>query len=225
MDVRRLASLVPLTAVLLVAGLPAAASGANTGGAAFGASAGGAAPVAGGATPATPASPAVPATPATPTTPATPAAPSPPSAPATPAAPTALATLAPDGTAVAPAGAPAAVVTAIAAANRIATTPYRYGGGHGSFDDTAYDCSGSVSYALHGAGLVASPMASTGFMTWGRSGPGQWMTIYANKEHMFVVIAGLRFDTSGQKGTATNTRWQPMDRSTKGFVVRHPDGL
>ena len=135
----------------------------------------------------------------------------------------AVATLAGDGTAVGPAGAPQPVVDLIAAANRIATLPYRYGGGHGSFDDKAYDCSGSVSYALHGADLLDMTLDSTSLMTWGRSGAGQWVTIYANKEHTFLVVAGLRFDTSGQK--AAGSRWQPMDRSAKGFVVRHPDGL
>jgi hypothetical protein len=134
-----------------------------------------------------------------------------------------VATLAGDGTAVAPAGAPTEVVALIAAANRIATLPYRYGGGHASFEDKAYDCSGSVSYALHGAGLLDTTMDSTGLMTWGRSGPGQWITIYANKDHTFIVVAGLRFDTSGQK--ASGSRWQAMNRSTKGFVVRHPDGF
>jgi cell wall-associated NlpC family hydrolase len=135
----------------------------------------------------------------------------------------AVATLAGDGTAVAPAGAPAEVVALITAANRIATLPYRYGGGHASFEDKAYDCSGSVSYALHGAGLLDTTMDSTGLMTWGRSGAGQWITIYANKDHTFIVVAGLRFDTSGQK--ASGSRWQAMNRSTKGFVVRHPDGF
>ena len=136
---------------------------------------------------------------------------------------TAMATLAGDGTAVAPAGAPAEVVALFAAANRIATLPYRYGGGHSSFDDKAYDCSGSVSYALHGAARLDTTLDSTGLMTWGRSGAGQWITVYANKEHTFLVVAGLRFDTSGQK--ASGSRWQAMDRSTKGFVVRHPDGF
>jgi cell wall-associated NlpC family hydrolase len=135
----------------------------------------------------------------------------------------AVATLAGDGTAIAPAGAPAEVVALIAAANRIATLPYRYGGGHGSFDDKAYDCSGSVSYALHGAGLLDTTLDSTSLMTWGRSGAGEWITVYANKQHTFLVVAGLRFDTSGQK--ASGSRWQEMDRSTKGFVVRHPESL
>jgi cell wall-associated NlpC family hydrolase len=152
-------------------------------------------------------------------------------APTTPAGPTtptadpatAVATLAGDGTAIAPAGAPAQVSALIAAANKIATLPYRYGGGHGSFDDKAYDCSGSVSYALHGADLLDTTLDSTSLMTWGRSGAGQWITVYANKEHTFLVVAGLRFDTPGQ--TASGSRWQAMDRTTKGFVVRHPDGF
>jgi len=146
----------------------------------------------------------------------------------TPAAPpadpaTAVATLAPDGTAIAPAGAPPEVAALIAAGNRIAKLPYRYGGGHASFEDKGYDCSGSVSYALHGAGLLDTTLDSTGLMTWGRPGAGEWITVYANKGHTFLVVAGLRFDTSGQK--AAGSRWQPMDRSTKGFVVRHPDGF
>jgi hypothetical protein len=136
---------------------------------------------------------------------------------------TAVATLVGDGTAAAPAGAPQEVVDLIAAANRIATLPYRYGGGHGSFDDKAYDCSGSVSFALHGADLLDTTLDSTSLMAWGRTGAGRWITVYANKEHTFLVVAGLRFDTSGQK--ASGSRWQPMDRSTKGFAVRHPDGL
>lgn len=136
---------------------------------------------------------------------------------------TAVAVLAGDGTAVAPAGAPAAVAELIAAGNRIATLPYRYGGGHGSFDDSAYDCSGSVSFALHGADLLNTTLASTGLMRWGRPGAGRWISVYANRQHTFLVVAGLRFDTSGQR--AAGTRWQPMDRTTKGFVVRHPGGL
>jgi hypothetical protein len=135
--------------------------------------------------------------------------------------PGAVATLAPDGTAVAPAGAPAAVVAAIAAGNRIAALPYRYGGGHRKFTDTAYDCSGSVSFALHGADLLDSPLTSGELADWGAAGPGAWITIYANRDHVFMVVAGLRFDTSGAKPS----RWQAMDRTTKGFVVRHPDGL
>ncbi len=136
------------------------------------------------------------------------------------------ATIGPDGLAVAPPGAPAAVTAAIAAANAIATTPYVYGGGHKSFTDTAYDCSGSVSYALHGADLLDATMTSGELESWGQPGIGQWITVYANADHTFMVIAGIRFDTSGQK-QAGGTRWQPLTtRSTyTGFVVRHPAGL
>lgn len=152
---------------------------------------------------------------------ATPAATAATAPPAT--APAGQATLAADGvTAVAPAGAPAVIVAMIAAANRIATTPYRYGGGHGSFDDTAYDCSGSVSYALHGAGLLDQTMVSGDLARWGDAGPGRWVTIYANDEHVYMYVAGLRFDTSGQK--TTGSRWQTAPRSNTGFTVRHPTG-
>lgn len=145
-------------------------------------------------------------------------------APAAPAAPLPAATLAGDGSAIAPAGAPPEVAEVIAAANAIATLPYRYGGGHRrGFTDTAYDCSGSVSFALNGAGLIESPLASTGLMSWGEPDAGRWITVYSNKGHAFMVVAGLRFDTSGQK--ASGSRWQPMDRSTRGFVARHPAGL
>jgi len=143
--------------------------------------------------------------------------------PVDPAAPLPEATLAGDGTAIAPPGAPEEVVEVIAAANEIATLPYRYGGGHRRFADTAYDCSGSVSFALNGAGLIDAPLASTGLAAWGEPGAGRWITVYANKGHAFMVVAGLRFDTSGQK--ASGSRWQPMDRSTRSFTVRHPAGL
>jgi peptidoglycan hydrolase-like protein with peptidoglycan-binding domain len=133
------------------------------------------------------------------------------------------ATINADGTATPPSGAPQAIVDLFAAANRIAVLPYRYGGGHKSFDDTAYDCSGSVSYALHGAGLLDYTMDSTGLESWGQAGPGTWVTIYANADHTFLTVAGVRFDTSGQR--QAGTRWQPAQRSTDGFVVRHPDGL
>jgi peptidoglycan hydrolase-like protein with peptidoglycan-binding domain len=119
-------------------------------------------------------------------------------------------------------GMPAAVTRAIAAANRIATKPYRYGGGHGSFDDTAYDCSGSVSYVLHGAGLLDAPMASGGFMSWGAAGPGKYITIYAKADHMFMIINGRRFDT-GYGGNGN--RWATGSRPTAGYAVRHPPGL
>jgi cell wall-associated NlpC family hydrolase len=133
------------------------------------------------------------------------------------------ATVGSDGLAVAPAIAPPVVKEIIAAGNRIATMPYRYGGGHGNWDDTGFDCSGSVSYALHGAGLLAEAMPSGSFTSWGDAGPGQWVTIYANGGHMYMVVAGLRFDTSGR--SQAGSRWQADMRSEKGYTVRHPSGL
>jgi peptidoglycan hydrolase-like protein with peptidoglycan-binding domain len=134
------------------------------------------------------------------------------------------ATLNPDGTASAPAGAPQAVAQIIAAGNQIANAPYEYGGGHtDDFQDSGYDCSGSVSFALHGAGLLRAPLDSGEFMSWGDEGPGQWVTIYANEDHMYMVVAGLRFDTSG--ASASGSRWQTEARSSSGYVVRHPPGL
>jgi hypothetical protein len=127
-----------------------------------------------------------------------------------------------NGTAIAPAQAPAAIKKLIVAANRIAKLPYRYGGGHASFTDTGYDCSGSVSYALRGGKLLKSPLDSSGFMKWGQAGLGKWITIYSNPGHAYMVVAGLRFDTSGR--SATGSRWQKATRSSKGFVVRHPVG-
>jgi cell wall-associated NlpC family hydrolase len=146
-----------------------------------------------------------------------------PEAPAT-AAPVAHATLAGDGrTALAPAGAPVAIQRAIAAANRINTKPYRYGGGHGRFRDTGYDCSGTVSYVLHAAGVLRRPRASGDLMRFGRSGRGTWITVYANGGHAYVVIAGLRFDTSGPG--PSGPRWRAVKRSSAGYVARHPAGL
>ena len=128
-----------------------------------------------------------------------------------------------DGTAVAPRSVPDVVAVVIAAGNEIATKPYKWGGGHGAWSDTGYDCSGSISFALAGAGLLDSPLDSGGFMRWGDAGPGRWITIYANAGHAFMVVAGLRFDTSGARG---GTRWQPAaGRSYDGFVARHPPGL
>lgn len=138
-------------------------------------------------------------------------------------APGVKATVGPGGLAIAPAGAPPVVQAIIAAGNRIASLPYIYGGGHGSWTDTGYDCSGSVSFALHGGGLLSSPLPSGDFETWGDPGPGTWITLYANGGHMYMVIAGLRFDTSGQRNAGT--RWQADMRSGAGFVVRHPPGL
>jgi cell wall-associated NlpC family hydrolase len=129
----------------------------------------------------------------------------------------------PGGMAQAPAGAPAAVKQVIAAGNAIAGLPYIWGGGHGAFRAAGYDCSGSVSYALAAAGLLSSPLDSTGFMSWGESGPGKWITVYANGGHAFMVVAGWRFDTSALSGGGT--RWTRSMRDTGGFVARHPSGF
>ena len=119
-------------------------------------------------------------------------------------------------------GMPAAISSAIAAANRIATLPYRWGGGHGSFNDSGYDCSGSLSYVLHAAGVLSSPLDSTALMSYGAPGPGRYITIYANSGHAFMTINGRRFDTGyGGEGN----RWASGSRPTAGFVVRHPPGL
>ncbi|MFL5884825.1 MAG: peptidoglycan-binding protein [Thermoleophilaceae bacterium] len=132
--------------------------------------------------------------------------------------------LSPDGkTAVAPDSAPQQVKDAVAAANSITDKPYKYGGGHGDWQDSGYDCSGSVSFALHGGGLLDKPMDSSELESYGQSGPGQWITTYANSGHAFVVIGGLRFDTSGDG--EDGPRWRPESRSTSGYVVRHPPGF
>ena len=120
-----------------------------------------------------------------------------------------------------PADAPPAVQAAIEAANAIATTPYIWGGGHGSFESSGYDCSGAVSYALHGGGFLESPLDSTGLETWGEAGAGQLITVYANFGHAWMIIAGLAFDTVGGPGP----RWHPSPvDSTEGFIARHPPG-
>jgi cell wall-associated NlpC family hydrolase len=111
----------------------------------------------------------------------------------------------------------------IKAANAIAAKPYRYGGGHGSFEDSGYDCSGSVSYALHGAGLLSAPLDSSGLMSYGEPGPGRHITIYANPGHAYMTVDGRRFDTSA-RGEA-GSRWSSAGRSPDGYVVRHPPGL
>jgi hypothetical protein len=111
----------------------------------------------------------------------------------------------------------------IAAANSIATKPYVWGGGHGSFESSGYDCSGAVSFALHGGGLLSSPLDSTGFMTYGEPGSGPWITVYANSGHAYAVIAGLRWDTSGD-ASGTGPRWHTDMASSAGFIARHPPG-
>jgi peptidoglycan hydrolase-like protein with peptidoglycan-binding domain len=132
-------------------------------------------------------------------------------------APTGKARLLSDGLAVAPSDAPQVIKDVIAAGNRIATKPYLYGGGHGTWNDSGYDCSGSVSYALHGGGLLSTQLDSSDFMSWGSSGHGRWITIYTNPGHAYMVVAGLRFDTSG----ANPSRWQSDMRSGDGYTVRH----
>jgi hypothetical protein len=128
-----------------------------------------------------------------------------------------------DGTAVAPENAPEVVKRVIMAGNEIAKFPYKWGGGHGAWRDNGYDCSGSVSFALAGAGLLRSPLTSGGFLNYGASGAGRWITIYTHYGHIFMIVGGLRFDTSGQ-GRA-GTRWQTEPRSTAGFAMRHIPGL
>jgi peptidoglycan hydrolase-like protein with peptidoglycan-binding domain len=133
------------------------------------------------------------------------------------------ATIGADGLAIAPADAPDAVKAFIAAGNAIAKKPYIYGGGHGKWEDRGYDCSGSVSYALHGADLLDSPLPSGSFMSWGEKGPGQWITLYAKGSHMYAVVAGIRFDTSGR--AEDGSRWHTSMRSSSGYTVVHPPGL
>ena len=128
------------------------------------------------------------------------------------------------GVALQPLQAPAAVLKIIEAGNAIARTPYKWGGGHGRWQDTGYDCSGSVSFALYFAGLLEGPRDSSGLMRWGKPGPGKWITVYANAGHVYMEVAGVRFDTSGAK--ATGSRWQNDLRGRRpGFVARHPAGL
>jgi cell wall-associated NlpC family hydrolase len=128
------------------------------------------------------------------------------------------------GLARTPDAAPTSIADVIAGGNAIATFPYRLGGGHGSFVDDAYDCSGSVSYALAAAGMVDVPLTSGDLMTWGVAGRGRWFTVYANPGHVFMTVGGLRFDTSGRAGRR-GSRWQSVQRGSRGFVARHWPGL
>ena len=128
-----------------------------------------------------------------------------------------------NGVAVPPLEAPEEVKQIIEAGNIIARTPYLWGGGHGKWLDTGYDCSGSVSFALAAAGLLNGPMASGPLMSWGEAGPGKWVTIYANNGHVYMYVAGVRFDTSNSR--VTGSRWSNTVRSNAGFVARHPAGL
>jgi hypothetical protein len=152
------------------------------------------------------------------------------------------ATMLPNGLAIAPTDAPPEVKSIIDAGNAIATKPYVYGGGHNAtFSGRGYDCSGSVSYALHGGGLLTSPLDSSSFMKWGDPGEGSWITIYTNPGHAYMVVAGLRFDTSmrtpivtaARKSTRRTTRsvttlssrWSTKMRSSSGYTIRHPVGF
>jgi cell wall-associated NlpC family hydrolase len=130
------------------------------------------------------------------------------------------------GRAVAPANAPTAVRQVIAAANKIRTTPYIWGGGHGRWYDRGYDCSGAVSFALHGGRLMAAPLTSGSMAAWGAPGRGRWITIYANAGHAYAVIAGLRFDTAGNESGESGPRWHQSLVAAAGgsFVARHPIG-
>jgi peptidoglycan hydrolase-like protein with peptidoglycan-binding domain len=148
--------------------------------------------------------------------------------------PVGKATLNSDGTVTPPSGAPQAVVAAINAANSIIDKPYRVGGGHGKWNDSAYDCSGAVSFALHGANLLSAPEDSTQLESYGSAGPGQWMTIYADSAHTFIVIAGLAFDTAHYGPTTpsgTGPRWLTPANVTANlqdggdYIVRHPSGM
>ena len=152
-----------------------------------------------------------------------------PAASAPPPVPGAEAVLGPDGLAQPPADAPVEVQDAIAGANQIIGLPYRYGGGHRLpwRLDRGYDCSGTVSWAVHGGGLLRRPLDSSSFLRWGQAGPGQWITVYTRSSHAFVVIAGLRLDTSaaGDASGLKGPRWRPSLRSTRGFRARHSVGF
>jgi hypothetical protein len=129
-----------------------------------------------------------------------------------------------NGTAHAPPRAPKAVKKMVAAANSISQKPYKYGGGHRSFKDSGYDCSGATSYVLHAAGLLEKPLVSKGFFKYGDKGYGDWVNIFVRDGHVFLEIAGLRFDTGGT-WNSTGPRWKPQSRGLKNYYVRHPKGL
>ena len=136
-----------------------------------------------------------------------------------------LAALGQNGIAYAPSKAPQRVKLVIWAANQLRDKPYKWGGGHGGWQDSGYDCSGAVSFALHAAGLLGSPLTSGGFTRYGVAGLGKWISIYANKGHVFMVVAGLRFDTSAMGAGGKGPRWRAFGRRAGGFKVRHPAGL
>jgi hypothetical protein len=138
--------------------------------------------------------------------------------------PTAKARLLANGMLVPPASAPPRVKAVIAAANQIRSKPYIYGGGHARWYDAGYDCSGSVSFALHGGKFLESPLPSGSLEGWEEEGEGRWITVYANPGHAYAVIAGVRFDTSGDEGGETGPRWHTELRDNVGYVARHPAG-
>lgn len=148
--------------------------------------------------------------------------------PAPPVGPPGRAKLRRDGTAVAPADAPANIQAAIAAGNAIHTFPYVWGGGHRSFTDSGYDCSGAVSYVLHAAGLLTSPMTSGGFaLGWGAPGKGRWITVYGNAAHVYMIVAGLRFDTSSggdRWNQGSGPRWRKKKRKPVGYTAKFYPG-
>jgi cell wall-associated NlpC family hydrolase len=132
-----------------------------------------------------------------------------------------------NGIAAAPISAPAAIQQIIWAGDEIIGRPYVYGGGHGSFDSSGYDCSGTVSFALHGANLLATPEDSSELMAWASSGIGRWVTIFSNPGHAYMTVAGLRLDTSAADDPSQQQgpRWRPLRASNEGYAVRHPLGL
>jgi hypothetical protein len=136
------------------------------------------------------------------------------------------ATLTPDGLAIAPLGAPPAVQEVIQAGNEIARLPYRYGGGHITYEDTAYDCSGSISFVFQAAHLLNTTVVSGQLENWGDAGPGKWITVFANAGHTFMYVAGLRFDTVALAETGSRWSNRPADEpDLRTFAVRHPPGL
>ena len=143
-----------------------------------------------------------------------------------PTVPGSVAKILPSGLAAAPSAAPHSVKVMIWTTNRLIGLRYRYGGGHASFSDSAYDCSGSVSYALHAAGMLSYPEDSTGLESWGRKGSARWVTVYTNSGHAWMIVAGIRLDTSpvADPSGLNGPRWRPADRPTAGFQVRHAGG-
>jgi len=130
-----------------------------------------------------------------------------------------------EGQAIAPPDAPAAVKQVIAAADQIDHRPYVWGGGHLSFFTHGYDCSGAVGYALHGAGLLDTTMVSGQLADWGEAGAGRWITVYANSHHVYMVVAGLRYDTRDDPLGISGPRWHRASVESRTFVARHPAGL